>query len=419
MAQANPLTSGDARPDRTSASSACDAFDRPDAPPFGWRRVLTQACHDLYGTKDVQDAITASYVWMADQIGHLTLGLVPTLLLCWILYLALSAVGIAAHWWEFAIVAGAIFAYWIKKELDDLKETRGRAGNVFPFDSGDIVWNVKTALLYFAIGGLFGLAAFMSWRWLLLCVVLALWPIAIVAFWWLRRKLAFQQAGLPYLYRLANFTSALEPALVEVVCRIANLRNRKIRLLEVLLGRDVARSADAEVRHMLITGPLGAGKTSLCVGIGTEFSFALGKARYLTVSKLVQLVLDGRGDGNDREYDDGRVLWRWRDCELLAIDDVDAGVSVQARDAADPSAHLIEPDTLVRALSAGGSRPPLDWLGRRRSVWVLGDAAGAKSWRRAIAELIGVREDEIAVVELAGKLGAAEPSLRARGRLVA
>lgn len=129
----------------------------------------------------------------------------------------------------------------------------------------------------------------------------------IVAFWWLRRKLAFQQAGLPYLYRLANFTGARKPPLVDVVSRIANLRNRKIRLLDVLLLRDVVRPADAKVRHLLITGPLGAGKTSLCVGIGTKFSFALGKARYLTVSKLVQLVLGCHGDGNDREYDDGRV----------------------------------------------------------------------------------------------------------------
>src|SRR6516225_10916903 len=68
---------------RTRSSRLADTFDRPDADPLGLRRVFTQVSHDLYGTKDVQDAITASYVWMADQIGHLTLGLVPTLLLCW------------------------------------------------------------------------------------------------------------------------------------------------------------------------------------------------------------------------------------------------------------------------------------------------------------------------------------------------
>ena len=46
-----------------------DKLDRPDDDPLGLRRVLAQAAHDLYGTKDVQDAITASYVWLADQMG--------------------------------------------------------------------------------------------------------------------------------------------------------------------------------------------------------------------------------------------------------------------------------------------------------------------------------------------------------------
>jgi hypothetical protein len=68
----------------TRSSRAADRFDRKDAPPLGVRRVFTQVAHDLYGTKDVQDAITASYVWLADQLGHITLGLVPTLLLCWV-----------------------------------------------------------------------------------------------------------------------------------------------------------------------------------------------------------------------------------------------------------------------------------------------------------------------------------------------
>jgi hypothetical protein len=68
----------------TRSSRAAGHIDRKDALPLGVRRVLTQVSHDLYGTKDVQYAITASYVWMADQIGHITLGLVPTLLLCWI-----------------------------------------------------------------------------------------------------------------------------------------------------------------------------------------------------------------------------------------------------------------------------------------------------------------------------------------------
>src|ERR1700722_8249214 len=69
---------------QTRSTRAAQRLDRPDANPLGIRRVFTQVSHDLYGTKDVQDVITASYVWMADQIGHISLGLVPTLLLPWL-----------------------------------------------------------------------------------------------------------------------------------------------------------------------------------------------------------------------------------------------------------------------------------------------------------------------------------------------
>src|SRR5215469_8097703 len=104
---------------RTRSTLAAAKLNRPDADPLGVRRVFAQVSHDLYGTKDVQDVITASYVWMADQIGHLFLGLVPTLLIAW----AVSS-AVPDGWIQTAlIVAGAlvIFAYWVSKELQDYK----------------------------------------------------------------------------------------------------------------------------------------------------------------------------------------------------------------------------------------------------------------------------------------------------------
>ena len=386
----------------TRSSRASRRFDREDAEPLGLRRAFSQVAHDLYGTKDVQDAITASYVWMADQIGHLTLGLVPTLLLSWIwdgIWARWICAGCASGegWRILGLIslAALVFAYWCYKEATDYRDTKRRAGRVFFFDSGDILWNVKTALLYFGIGGLLAIAAFIGWWVLLVALALVLWPALRVAFWWLRRKLAFQQAGLPYLYRLANFTSPLGDRATETVIDIANLENRKILLSRVCFGRDEVKARSPAIRHILLTGPLGAGKTSLAVGIGTEFAFALGIGRYLSAAKLVELAADREALPAEMDYDDGRVLWPWTACDLLIVDDVDAGVAT-----AGTATHLVDPADLEAALTAAAGEAPLEWLGGRRSVWVLGDASAAPAWKKVIARLMSIGEDQIMTIEL-------------------
>ena len=129
---------------QTRSTLAAAKLNRPDADPLGVRRVFAQVSHDLYGTKDVQDVITASYVWMADQIGHLFLGLVPTLLVAW----GICAI-VPDGWFQTVLIIVAalgIFSYWVYKEKTDYQDTVARAGKIFPFDSADITWNVKTAL---------------------------------------------------------------------------------------------------------------------------------------------------------------------------------------------------------------------------------------------------------------------------------
>ena len=402
MASAYKIIPQDRPETKTTRSSRwVDDFNRDDADPLGTRRVIIQVMHDLYGTKDVQDVITASYVWMADQIGHISLGLLPTLLLGWIWRL------LCDHWkldhvWEiggYGVVAIGFFILWVSKERQDFVDTRKRAIKRFPFDSSDITWNVKTALLYFGIGGLLAFAALVGLCWLVIALVLVLWPAIRVAFWWLRRKLAFQQAGLPYLYRLTNFSGLITDEALKAVEGLCRLKERPVVLWKVLFTWDLVEKAEPVThQHLLITGPLRSGKTSLAVGIGTEFAFALGIGRYFSAAKLMELVTGRPEDATtaQMDYDDGRVLWPLAACDLVIVDDVDGGLPTGVA----PGTSVETPEDFATSLRAGRGAALLAELRSKRTVWVLGNTTLADQWKRVIAGLMGVREDEVMTIVL-------------------
>jgi hypothetical protein len=369
-------------------------------PPFGIRRVWEQVKWDLFETKDVQDAITASYVWLEDEAGHIGLGFVFTILLCWVV----SLIWVGASHAAFVAVAAIVLSFFTYKELRDRRLSKARWGGVFKFNSRDLDWNVETAVFAFGVGVFFAFTPFLaSWRGPLFVLPISLVVILPTAYWWLKRKLAFQQAGLPYLFRLANFDGALEPSSVKLVSKLANYRNTRHSLTQLLFGTERQPDREPEFRHILITGDLGTGKTSLCTGVAAEFALCLKKCRYLTAMKLVEFVLaknDGRPTANEVEFDDGLYLWHPSACDMVVVDDVDIGVSVAGKDVGRRAAHLITPKQFRQALTMGGQERPLAWLGERRSVWVVGDVNQQDAWRETIAGLLGLSVGAIGVVNV-------------------
>jgi len=191
------------------------------------------------------------------------------------------------------------------------------------------------------------------WRWWagLAAFAVLLLLGARVAFWWLQRKVAFQQADLPYLYRLTNFPENFEPPQ-------GGEPGAEDILHELICG------AAPQIRHVLIAGPLGSGKTSLAIGIGTEYAFRLGIARFTSVVKLSQtgvaMALGGgiqprmprpnkspRWMPDNTTFQDGRVLWPYDDAELLIVDDLDGGIA---------DAGVIDPKDMLAALQAAPGR---------------------------------------------------------------
>jgi hypothetical protein len=318
---------------------------------------MRQAYKDGFG-KDVQETPTVSYVWMADQFGHFTLGFAITFVFSWL-----------ALWvwygqekppdWLMAACAAANMAIWVAKEVRDYfreKENFARAHTPpqglgqFPFNGKEIIWNVITALFYILTGAAVAGAVGYGPQWGVVALLVVLVPAVLLGGWWLRRKITFQQAGLPYLYRLANFPNPVVPG--------PGQTGDPVKLILDFIDPSKLPTTPAASRHLILTGPLGAGKSSLAAGVGTEFAFRMGIGRYISLVKLLQSVervrrmpevakaaggkrragtpaaeaaaatpAARRGgeltDPGEQEFDDGRILWPWDGADLLIVDDVD------------------------------------------------------------------------------------------------
>jgi hypothetical protein len=382
----------------TWSSRRAKSFYNEDSDPLGRASVTAQVKWDTFGTKDIQDADTATHAWIAGQVGHLTLGAVGTLIFCWICFSLIPA----GPWQITGFLASAVgwLGIWIFKEWKDLKDTTARKGNVFELDSSDILWSAVTAVFYIATGVLLALTVFLGisfsisltgkslpiwlvWLALFLPLVLALFvlylPTVRIAYWWLRWKLNFQQAGLPFFYRLANFKSKIEPdTRVADIVSISNVTNKKIRFRDVVFRPDQEVEPSLKPSHLVIAGPIGSGKTSLVVGIGTEFALSLQIVRYLTAVKLLQL-LESKPEPRVMEKDGGRLLWPWRDSDLLIIDDLDEGRSSNSEEPGYAISY-VAPDAFKIAVMQRTQNEGLPWLRKVRSVWVVGDVSRIDAW---------------------------------------
>jgi hypothetical protein len=347
--------------------------------------VAKQAYRDWFG-KDVQETPTVSYVWTADQFGHFGLGFQITYALSWIAaILGYTGKGVVVG------LAAANVAGWVIKEwFDYLRELRKskEAKSVFKFNGREILWNVFTALFYIAIGAIVAGAAAIDPRYGLIWLLI-ITPFALgLAVWWLRRKITFQQAGLPYLYRLATFPNEVDRPTAEFLVEMSK--------------PDKPGTDSPHGMHFIVTGDLDSGKSSLAVGVGTEFAFRMGVGRYTTLVKLLESAMRFRGDGlPEHEFDDGRILWPWQTADLLIIDDVELNLRLLGLAPGRESTEALA-ERLKTTLQATINPVLLQSMSRRRTVWVLGEIHGAalSRWRDVIAEIINVPPAEIRTLDL-------------------
>ncbi len=352
-----------------------DPLASPKPPGIG--DVISQLKRDLFG-KDVENAATYTYGWLADQVGHFSLGFVGTLMLTWLVGSCLTPSLFTCGWFW----AGAICLLFVGIETADfiwqLREYNA-SSKTFKFNGFEVLGNCFIAVYYIAIGAV--VAAFGTQH--PLCGVIAFLVgavfFAVPAVGWLEQKIRFQQAGLPIYYRLAFFKNDITPDNAKFIADLSH--------------PECGTPTPSTARHLIIAGPLSSGKSTLAAAIGTEFAVRgkQGIGRYMTFAKLVQTVV-AEATGDDGVADEGRILWPWQTSDMLIVDDVDVITQHTTID---------HPET-IDEVSIAHSRanviikliPPeiRDHLKYRRTIWVIGnvDDGQLDRWKQVIGNVIEI-----------------------------
>lgn len=371
------------------------------APRKSW---LDKLDPDVFGS-DVFIDYTATYVWLANQFGHFGIGFGLTSLLTWPV-LAFSGPG----WGWLAYLFGAIvIVLYAGKEWLDLAIARRQAQGFFPFDEKEL-WADMFADAWFVTSGvLTALAAHADPVAGMVAAAIAIAAYLLLASWFLPAKRSLDRTALSYVFRLANFP------------KTEGVRaHNAARIRAFITGETVEGFRPPPA--VLIQGLRGTGKSTLGVGIASEFALRRkpqtrkhGRSLYFTAFGLFERdapQAEPRMDGapyvmprrKPRFLGTGDP-WSVDECELLVIDDVDGDNPVTADAGAE------------RVLAYMQEQRPdiLDLVRTKQTVWISGSTrfadeghpSGWQAWLHTLARLYGCTIDET-------RLGDDPPAIEAR-----
>jgi len=322
----------------------------PTAPTITYKELLHQFWADAYG-KEVQTAATYSYTWLADQFGHICIGIIVN-------FFATTVSGIVMVGWRdvkydtgiwpglFLAIAGAALWEWSAYN-SAVKQATGR----FPLDTKLLRDNAVIAATYIALGALLGFAFHQTLIPALLISIGVVVAAILLAPPWLRQKIIWQKASIPYLFRLADAAP--------------NIEKKDAAVLQDLI--DGGAPPNTQPAQILVGGPIGSGRTSMAAGIGTEFAFKQNKVRYLGLDCLLEFATNAK-DGHFPDDSGPTTIsyWPWSQSQVVIIDGV--GPFVASNDEGREANIARFTAMLQRDLASVAGV-----LKRCHTVWVLGD----------------------------------------------
>lgn len=336
------------------------------------KSILRQLRADLIG-KDSYRGVTFSYTWLANQFGHFSLGFIPTLVIYDLFTNAFdkeaaafySAVLISVGWLLFETYN---FLGPLLLEKEPNAGTSPTSGSRYAFQPAweNVAFDTITDLLFFWTGAFSACRLFTGSA--IVVVMLLLFTVSLIypCRYWYLTKMYLQIPQYPFQFRLSQWRSgAVTKGTKDTVSRFLH--------------------SDARGRHLLIYGSKGSGKTSLSIGIATEFSIKHTPCVYTTAMKLYCMFFEKE----ERHLSDH--LWDWRTASLLVIDDINPGYPVRE--------EVMSPELFLKLLDAyGANRDNRQVIRSSNMIWVLGNRVsedrGPDKWEAMLKD-IGVAEENI------------------------
>lgn len=342
--------------------------------------MWNQIKKDLIG-KDSYRGVTFSYTWLANQVGHFSLGFIPTFLI----YEALL------KWYNIdnpAMVApGIITCSWLAFEIYNflgpllLKGNLNSDSDLFELNGSKYVfapewWNIAsdtlTDVLFFALGAtVCKLIIGNTFETQLLCLFLVC-SVCYFGEFWYKTKMYQQYALYPLQIRLSQWEN--------------NITESNKQLVQEYMSKI------DENKHLLLFGSKNTGKTNLGIGIANELSIKHRACTYTTAMKLISMFHENERDQRNND------LWTWHDSELLVIDDLNPGKPIKE--------DLITPIKLLEYIDAQAhteTNRNRHILKNKSVIWILGDQEQDQhlqsNWQ-SMLNSIGIKNENIWSINL-------------------
>jgi hypothetical protein len=296
----------------------------------------------------VQSAATYSYLWMADQMGHVALGLILQFILAAVCQHVFMLGELLSNWLGFLGISGVVAFWEFRAYSASAKEA---SDGIFPLDKTLLRDNAVIAAAYMVFGALAGFAFHLPILWAVIATVFAVAISIYCAPKWLRQKIVWQKAALPYLSRLADLK--------------ADVPDAQAKAIQSLIAAKTGQKGPW--RQIIIAGAVGSGRTPMVTGLGTDLAFKGYKVRYLPFDDLMEIddqFLPGRPFPPIGSWGPQNVFyWPWFEAEVLLIDNVSpaVGAGMKHQSATELGSALNQSLALIR-----------NDLCNRYTVWVFG-----------------------------------------------